>query len=138
MITGRERTMKKFAESFVHAFQGVKEAIKEERNLKIHFSMSILVIIFGLLFKIRVHEWLICLVFCALVISLELLNCAVERMADKITRQKDEDIRFIKDVSAGAVLFSAIMAAIAGLLIFVPYLLRFINYLLLHFAILKP
>lgn len=109
--------------SFRNALNGLVQAVKKERNLKIHFMIMILVIIAGLLFHISVSEWLVCLLCFALVISSELFNTALEKLADRITRESDPDIRFSKDVSAGAVLFTAIMAALCGLVIFLPKLL---------------
>ena len=111
--------------SFKYAFQGVFSAIKTERNLKIHISIMILVIIAGIFFKISKMEWIICIILFGLVISLELVNSAIETTVDIAMPEINEKAKNAKDMAAGAVLVSAIAAAIIGLIIFVPKLIDF-------------
>ena len=112
--------MKKFLKSFRYAFEGIFRGIKEEQNMKIHIAITILVIIFGILLKISKVEWIICIALFGLVISMELINTAIESAVDLITKEKNEQAKIAKDVAAGAVLVSAIASAIIGLIIFVP------------------
>ena len=112
--------MKKLIKSFKYAFEGISTGIKKEQNMKIHMVIMILVIIFGILFKISKIEWIICIALFGLVISMELINTAIENTVDLITQEKHPKAKIAKDVSAGAVLITAITAAIAGLIIFVP------------------
>ena len=112
--------MKNFLRSFKYAFEGIVTGIKEEQNMKIHISIMILVIIFGIILKISKIEWIICIILFGLVISMELINTAVENTVDLITKEKNEQAKIAKDVAAGAVLVSAIASAIIGLIIFVP------------------
>lgn len=115
--------MKKLIKSFKYAFEGIFTGIKKEQNMKIHMVIMILVIIFGILFKISKIEWMICIALFGLVISMELINTAIENTVDLITKEKNERAKIAKDVAAGAVLVSAIAAAIIGLMIFVPKIL---------------
>ncbi len=112
--------MKKFLKSFRYAFEGIFRGIKEEQNMKIHIAIMILVIIFGILLKISKIEWIICIALFGLVISMELINTAIENTVDLITKEINEQAKIAKDVAAGAVLVSAIASAIIGLIIFVP------------------
>ena len=112
--------MKKILKSFKYAFEGISTGIKEEKNMKIHISIIILVIIFGIMFKINIIEWMICIVLFGLVISMELMNTAIENAVDLITKEKNEQAKIVKDVAAGAVLVSAISSAIVGFIIFIP------------------
>ena len=116
--------MKKLIKSFKYAFEGIFKGIKEEQNLKIHIAIMILVIIFGILFKISKIEWIICIALFGLVISMELINTAIENTVDLITKEKNEQAKIAKDVAAGAVLVSTIAAATIGLMIFVPKILE--------------
>ena len=109
--------------SFKYAFQGVFSAIKTERNLKIHITIMILVIIFGIMLKISKAELIICIILFGLIISMELINTAIENTVDLVTKEKNEQAKIAKDVAAGAVLVSAIASAIIGLIIFVPKIL---------------
>ena len=106
--------------SFKHAYEGIIFGIKNERNLEIHILIMILVIMFGIILKISQIEWLICIILLGLVISLELMNTAIETVVDMITLEKNPKAKIAKDVAAGAVLVSAISAAIIGLIIFIP------------------
>lgn len=115
--------MKKILKSFVYAFNGIFTSIKNERNIKIHIVIMILVIIFGIILKISKTEWLICIILFGLVISMELINSAIEKVVDLVTKEKNEQAKIIKDTAAGAVLVTAIAAAIIGFLIFVPYII---------------
>lgn len=72
-------------------------------------------------------EWLIILLFFGLVIGLEALNTSIEKLADVVQPNSDKRIRIVKDLSAGAVLFSAICAMIAGTLIFLPKIIHLIK-----------
>ena len=110
--------MKEFINSFKYAIQGIIVAIKEERNLKIHICMMMLVIISGIILKISTIEWIICILLFILVISAELFNTAIETIVNMITLEKNENAKRAKDVSAGAVLVLAIGSAIIGGIIF--------------------
>ena len=100
--------------SFGYAFQGIFTCIRKERNMKIHCMVAALVVIAGLILGISVTEWCICLGLFGMVMALELVNTAVEAVVDLVT-------------AAGAVLIAAIMAAIVGLIIFVPKGLVFLG-----------
>ena len=108
-----------------YAFQGIWECIRDERNIRIHLTMTTLVIIGGIILHISLHEWIVCLILFGLVISLELVNTAVESVVDLVTDEKRPLAKKAKDTAAGAVLVSAIFAAIIGLIIFVPKLIDF-------------
>lgn len=86
-----------------------------------------LVITAGLVLHLSVTEWCICLVLFGLILSLELVNTAVESVVDLVTEERKPLAKVAKDTAAGAVLISAIMAAIIGCVIFVPKILDFIG-----------
>lgn len=112
--------MKKLIKSFKYAIEGIYTGIKKEKNMKIHLSIMILVIIFGIILKINKIEWIICIILFGLVIALELMNTAIENTVDLITKEKTPLAKIAKDVAAGAVLVAAITSAIIGLIIFIP------------------
>ena len=106
--------------SFGYAFEGIFTCIRKERNMKIHCVMTLLVILAGFIFHISTTEWCICLTLFGLVMALELVNTAVEAVVDLVTSECRPLAKIAKDTAAGAVLIAAIMAAIAGLIIFLP------------------
>lgn len=88
-----------------------------------------LVIAAGFILRLSVTEWCICLVLFGLILSLELVNTAVESVVDLVTEERKPLAKIAKDTAAGAVLISAIMAAIIGCIIFIPKVLDFIGIL---------
>ncbi len=126
----KEKRSKNLIESFKHAFDGLNFALKTVSNLKIHLVFALLVICGGFFFKIKPFEWLTCLIFIALVISLELINTAIEEAVNLSTLEINIRAKHAKDVAAGAVLFSAIIAFIVGIVIFLPKVIAFIGGLL--------
>ncbi len=116
----------KLYKSFGYAFEGIGNTILHERNMQIHCTVTMLVVIFGFLLKISLLEWFVCLLLFALVLSLELVNTALEAVVDLVTTEKKPLAKKAKDAAAGAVLMSAIIAAILGGIIFFPKLWVFI------------
>lgn len=114
------KNKKRLVKSFKYAIQGIITGIKQEQNMKIHITIMILVIIFGILLKISKMEWIICIIQFGFVISLELVNTAIESTVDLITLKKHPQAKIAKDVAAGSVLIAAITSAIIGLIIFIP------------------
>ncbi|WP_066735258.1 diacylglycerol kinase family protein [Bariatricus massiliensis] len=106
--------------SFRYAFEGIIAGLKTERNLMIHYSALGLVVVFGITLNISITEWCICLILCALVISLEMVNTAVEAVVDLVTRDQKRRAKLAKDTAAGAVLIAAVTAAVIGGIIFLP------------------
>ena len=113
-----------FLRSFGYAFEGIWACICKERNMKIHCLAVISVTLAGTLFRISASEWRTCLLLFALVLSLELVNTAVEAVVDLVTEEKKPLAKLAKDAAAGAVLVSAMIAAVTGGIIFLPYLLE--------------
>ena len=113
--------------SFGYAFEGIRTGISKERNMKIHCMVAALVVIAGLILGISVTEWCICLGLFGMVMALELVNTAVEAVVDLVTEERHPLAKIAKDTAAGAVLIAAIMAAIVGLIIFVPKGLVFLG-----------
>ncbi len=117
---------KKRVQSFVHAFNGLNLFFREEHNAKIHLVAAILAIVLGFALNISTTEWLAVLLCITIVVSLELVNSAIENLCDFVYPQKDVRIKNIKDLAAGAVLWGAMIAFIIGVVIFVPKLWQII------------
>jgi len=108
--------------SFKNAFRGIYIALKEERNLKIHLLITFLVLILAYYFNIEKLDFIIILTMIVIVISLELMNTAIERTMDLINPSSNEQVGKIKDIAAGSVLITALVAAVVGFIIFIPYI----------------
>lgn len=108
--------------SFKNAFEGIAEAIKKETNIKIHLLVSFLVILLGIILNLAPGDWVKVIILIGFVISLELTNTAIEVVVDSFTSEEHPGAKLAKDVAAGAVLVAAVTSAVAGLLIFLPYI----------------
>jgi undecaprenol kinase len=107
--------------AFEYALSGLIAAFKRETHVKIHMLATLAVIALGISFKITSADWIILMACCFVVISAELINTAIERTCDMITLEIKPQIKYIKDVSAGAVLCLCIGAVILACIIFGKY-----------------
>ncbi|MCU9613915.1 diacylglycerol kinase family protein [Caldibacillus lycopersici] len=112
--------MKKLWLSFHYATEGLIQALKSERNLRIHIFSAVIVVIFGFLCKISSVEWCILLLTIGGMIVLELINTAIERTVDLATDKIHPLAKQAKDIAAAACFIFAIISVIIGLLIFLP------------------
>ena len=114
---------KKLKNSFKYAGQGIKSAFKTEQNLKIHFIITAIAIILGIILKLSFTEWAICFLLFGFVITAELMNTAIEVTVDLAMPDINEKAKLAKDIAAGAVLVSSIVAILIGIAIFLPKIL---------------
>ena len=109
-----------FLGGFKYALQGIASSVKDENNLLVQFSSSMMVIMFAVFLRCTFVEWAILISMCFLVVSFEMMNTAIENICDRITLEHDEKIKKIKDIAAGAVLTLAICSVIVAGIIFIP------------------
>lgn len=121
---------KSLIESFNYAVNGIIYALKSEKNMKIHFSTAILVILLSLFFDFTKIELLVLFITIALVIMAEMFNTAVERAVDLVTDKYHPLAKVAKDVAAGGVLVSSINAVIVGYFLFFDRLNPYTNLVL--------
>ena len=108
------------AKSFTHAFRGIGILMKSTHNFWVQIFFLVLAVYFGFLFQISSIEWLIIILSAGLVFTAEAVNTAIEIDIDLTSPNYHPYARDTKDVAAGAVLISAIIAVIVGLIIFLP------------------
>ncbi len=114
----------RLVKSFGYAFEGLQHAFTYDQNLRIHFLVAIVVIIFCVVLGVSALEMGLLGVMIILVITTEMINTAIERMVDLITKEHRVEAKIAKDVSSGMVFVSAVGSVIVGVLIFLPYILR--------------
>ncbi len=102
------------------ALRGALLLIKTEASIKVQVFIGLLITGAGFYFEISNIEWILQIFAIALVIGIESMNTAVEKVADFIQPEFDPKIGFIKDIAAGAVMIVSIAATIIGLIIYVP------------------
>lgn len=109
-----------------YAINGIKYALKTEINMRLHFVITLGVVVFGFIFKVSVIEWLFLLLTIGFVLTAEIFNTAVEHMLDYLAPERHPTVGVIKDLTAGAVLVSSLMAFLVGLIIFLPRFAKFL------------
>lgn len=110
--------------SFGYALQGLLFALKTQANLRIHLVAAMAVIGLGLFWGVSGDDWRWLAVAIALVLAAELMNTAFEHLCNVVQPELHASVKAAKDVAAGAVLVTAIAAAIIGVLVFWPYIFR--------------
>jgi undecaprenol kinase len=113
-----------FISSLSYAISGVNTALRAERNMRIHFISSIIVLLVSFYFSITKIEWLFILLAIGGMFALELVNTAIERVVDLVTGEYHPLAKQAKDLAAGAVLVYAFLSVAIGILIFFPYVLN--------------
>jgi diacylglycerol kinase (ATP) len=109
--------------SFQFAGKGIGRFFRTEHNAWIHLGATIIVIACSFFLKITLNEAVV-ITFCiAFVLVTEMINTAIEKAMDYITIERNDQIRDIKDLAAGALLIATITSIIAGSIIFIPRLI---------------
>ena len=106
--------------SFRYAKDGLEYFLKTQHNGWIQFTAAMVVVSAGFVFQVNGDQWCLLIFAIALVIVSELFNTTIECLVDLVSPQYQEKARVIKDIAAGAVLFSVIISVIIGLIIFLP------------------
>ncbi len=110
-------------DSFRYAFAGLWHALRTQRNMRIHFSIAVGVVVLGMAVGLHRDEWAIIALTVGFVFTAELFNTVIEAIIDLVTEEYHPLAKMAKDVAAGAVLTAAITAVAVGLLILGPPLL---------------
>jgi undecaprenol kinase len=108
---------KRFYESFRYAWSGIVQTFKKERNFQIHVMISIIMFFVGFYLQFTKFEWIVILFLIGGMLSLELMNTALERVVDLVTKEFKPLAKAAKDAAAGAVFVYAILSVIIGIII---------------------
>lgn len=120
-------SIKKFLKSFTYAFNGLRAVWRTEQNMRVHAVAATIALTLCFLLNVSTVEFIIVIICIGVVIAFELLNTAIEKLCNIISPQKNDRIKDIKDISAGAVLVVSIIALICGLIIFIPKIINTIS-----------
>lgn len=119
-----------WSDTFLVAFEGIRYGIRTQRNLKVHLSVALIVIIVGFVTEINQSEWLWIGLCITLVFMAELINTALEATVNLVTSEWHPLAKAAKDTAAGAVLVAVIFSVIVGLIIFANPLMAILKQLL--------
>jgi diacylglycerol kinase (ATP) len=116
--------LKRWIKSTNYAIEGILHSAKTERHLRCHLYAAVAVLLISYITGISRQDFLIIAIVTVMVLLAELLNTSIEAVTDLLSPEKTEKARIAKDVAAGAVLITALGAAIIGYIILTPYLKR--------------
>lgn len=110
--------------SFRHAFRGLRMVVSRERNAKIHVAAAAAAVIAAFVLQISLSELALIIAVIAMVFFAEVVNTAIERTLDTMSRDNHQVVKVVKDMTAGGVLVTAMAAVIVAICIFGPALWR--------------
>lgn len=122
--------MRRIKRSFGYAVSGLKHAFKVERNLRLFLPTFLLVLVLGGITRLLVWEWLALIISGGAFLATELLNTAIERLADVLDHERKlqgrgfhAGMKACKDVAAGASLVMFFALIIVIVMVFWPYIM---------------
>lgn len=110
--------------SFRYAWRGLKEVFSTERNAKIHLLAALSALLASLIFHIAITQLVFVIIAITLVFFAEIVNTALEKTLDVLSKESNQVVRMIKDMTAAGVLVTAAGAVLVAILVFGPYLYR--------------
>lgn len=119
---------RRFVKSFGHAADGIKAALRSEQNIRFHLGVSCIVLLAASFFHFSAERYVLLLIVIGVVLSLEIINTALERLVDLVTADYHPLAKQVKDMAAGAVLVFSVIAVIIGLLLFLKPVLHYFFY----------
>jgi len=115
--------IERFKFSFKNAIEGIRLAVRTQRNLRVHLVIGALIIFLSIILKINGVEFVLLFLTILIVLITELFNTAIEFTIDLISPEYNSMAKKAKDVSAAAVLIAALFALIIGLIVLAPKIL---------------
>lgn len=123
-----KKSFKRFLKSFKYAFSGMRYAFYHEQNLIVMFVMAIIAIILGMILKINYIERLVIVLLIGIVMTLEMLNTAIESVVNLYDKdKKEENGKIAKDCASGAVGIACIISLIVYVMIFLPKIIEILK-----------
>jgi len=113
--------------SFRFALQGIAHAFRTQRNFKVHCSVTLAVVVVGLVVGLSPEQWAILAVVMGLVFQAELMNTALEAVVDHVSPEFHALAKVAKDCAAGAVFLTALCAVVVGILVLGPPLIGILS-----------
>lgn len=116
--------MTRFLKAFGYALTGLVVFFRHERNGQIQVTMAFIVVVLGIVLHVSKLDWMLLAGCIALVLSLEMINSAIEKLCNLVHPTYHPAVKIVKDMTAGAVLWASAFSAIIGAVIFLPKILE--------------
>ena len=115
--------IRKHLASYIYSMRGIRLAFRKDPNMTLHLLAAVAVVVVNVVLHVDRTDWILTLALTGLVWMAEMFNTSIEKLADRVTRQKDPLIGEVKDLASGAVLVICVTALICATIIYLPYLL---------------
>jgi len=109
---------------FVDAFHGLTVAMRDQESLWVHFVFALAVVFLSAVLRVEALQWCVLTLCIAVVIALELINTAIERLVKTLHPEHDAGLAETLHMAAGAVLVAAMGSMVVGLIVFIPPIVR--------------
>ena len=116
-----------FLKSIRNANRGLKYVFMHEKNFRLQIFAALIVLLLIFYFDVSTIESLILLLCIALVVTLELVNSAIELLIDLFKPRFSQKIKVVKDILASAVYVFAFFSMIIGIIVFYPYFIEYLQ-----------
>lgn len=120
----KKKSLKRFIDSFKYCFEGIRYAFYNEINIFVMIIVAIIAIILGLVLELSYLECLTVILLIGTILSLELVNTAIEAVVDLTTNEKNPKAKVAKDCASGAVGIMSIFAVLIGIMIYLPKIIE--------------
>lgn len=115
---------RQFVKSFIYAMRGLKYVFKSEQNFRIQVLAALCAVAAIIYFPLSRGEMVLLIVLIVMVLTMELLNTALERFTDLLKPRLNHYVETIKDIMAAAVFLTSIGAAIVGFIVLWPHFMN--------------
>lgn len=105
-------------DSFKYAVEGIVHVFRTQKHMRFHFLTLALVLLLGMLYRLSRAEMALLLVVAGNVLVAEMINTALESVVDMVTQAYHPLAKLAKDIAAGAVLITAMIALVVGAVVF--------------------
>ncbi|MBI4021822.1 MAG: diacylglycerol kinase family protein [Candidatus Andersenbacteria bacterium] len=123
MTTRQWRKSRTFGEACWHAWDGVYFAARQEKNFRVQLVVYAMAMVLGVVLGLPARDLALVVLVSSFILTLEMVNTAIEALANVVDPKYHEGLRLVKDVAAGAVLVTSAAAIVIGLFLFIPALL---------------
>ena len=121
----KKKGIKRFFASVKHSLDGLIYSYRYEQSLWLHAAYSLVAILLGIIFQIKLSEWAVIFIALGVLLSMELINTAIEAVVDLVTLEIHPLAKIAKDCGSAATGVMSILATIVNMIIFVPYFIEF-------------
>ena len=120
----KQKGIGRFFRSIKFSLEGLAYAYRYEQSMWIHAIVTVLTVILGIVFKIKLSEWAIVFIALGSILGMELVNTAIEAAVDLTTLEINPLAKIAKDCGSAASFVLSLVAIVICLFVFGPYILE--------------